>query len=81
MANTILSKSAFVQETQGQPHLMLPLPDLPVANTIQSNFIPQPANVLMPPVMYDVPLLANTLSLAAQLSVLRHLLLYENLLQ
>jgi hypothetical protein len=51
-----------------------------VDNTIQSNFIPQPTNVPIPPVMYDAPLLANASSMAAQSSVVQHLMLYENLL-
>ena len=81
MANTILSKNTYVPETQGQSHLLISLPTLPMSNTIQSNFIPQPTSVPVPPVMYDVPLLANTSSLAAQSSVLQHLALYENFLQ
>jgi hypothetical protein len=52
-----------------------------MANTIQSNLIPQPTNVLMPPVVYDVPLLANPSSLAAQSSMFQNLMLYHNLVQ
>jgi hypothetical protein len=78
MANTNLSKSTYVPETQGQSHQLFSLPTLPMANAIQSNFIPQPTNLPMPPV-YDVPLLAN-MSLAAQSPVLQHLMLYENIL-
>jgi hypothetical protein len=81
MANTFLSKSKYVPETQGQSHLLLSLPHLPVANTIQSNFIPQPTNVPVPPVLYDVPLLANASSLATQSSMFQRLMLYENILQ
>jgi hypothetical protein len=80
MANTILSESTYVPETQGQSHLLTSLPNFPVANTIQSNFIPQPTSLPVPPVLYDVPLLANASSLAAQSSVLQHLMLYEMLM-
>jgi hypothetical protein len=76
MANTILSKSTYVPETQGQSHL-ISLPNLPMANTIQSNLIPQPTNVLMPP----VPLLVDPLSLAAQSSMFQNLMLYHNFVQ
>jgi hypothetical protein len=80
MANTILSKSTYVPETQGQSHQLISLPNLPIANTIQSNLIPQPTNVLMPPLMYDVPLLVNP-SLAAQSSMFQNLMLYHNIVQ
>jgi len=81
MANTILSKSTYVPETQGQSPLLISLPNMPMANTIQSNLIPQPTNVLMPPVMYDVPLLANPSPLAAQSSMFQNLMLYHNIVQ
>ena len=79
MENTIPSKSTCVPETQSQSHLLISLPTLPMANTIQSNFVPQPTNFPMPPVMYDVRLLAD-MSLAAQSPMLQHLMLYENIL-
>jgi hypothetical protein len=59
---------------------MISLPNLPMDHTIQSNFIPQPTSVPILPVMYDVPLLANASSMAAQSSVLQHLMMYENML-
>jgi hypothetical protein len=73
MANTILPRSTYVPETQGQSHLLISLPNLPMVNAIQPNFIPQPTNLPIPPVMYDVPLHANTSSLAA--------LLYDSIVQ
>jgi len=51
-----------------------------MVNTIVSNVIPQSANMLIPPVIYDIPLIANTSSLAAKSSMLQNLWLYENLL-
>jgi len=69
----------YIPAMPGSLHPQMPLPNLPMANTMQSDFIPQPSNVLMQPVMYHDPLLASALSLTAQLSVLYHLL-YENLL-
>jgi len=81
MANTILSKSTYVPEPQAQSQLLISLPNLPMANTIQPNFIPQPTNVSIPPVMYDVSLLANASSLAAQTSVLQRYMLYDTILQ
>jgi hypothetical protein len=52
-----------------------------MANTIPSNFIPQPTDVPLLPVMYDVPLLATASSLAAQSSMLQQFALYETFLQ
>jgi hypothetical protein len=72
-------QSNYVPAMPGSSQTLLP--DVPMANTIVSNFIPQPTNVPIPPVMYDVPLLANASSLAAQSSVLQRLTLYENTLQ
>ena len=74
-AYTILSKSTYVPETQSQSHQLISLPTLPMVNTIQSNIIRQPTNLSMPPVMYDVPLLADV-SLAAHSPMLQHLMLY-----
>jgi len=81
MVNTILSKSTYVPEPQAQLQLLIPVPNLPMANTIQPNFVPQPTNVSIPPVMYDVSLLANASSLAAQTSVLQRFITYDTILQ
>jgi hypothetical protein len=74
MANTIVA-------AQGQSHPPTSLPTLPMRNTVPSNFISQPADVPILPIVCDVPLLANTSSLAAQSSVLQQLALYEHFLQ
>lgn len=76
----IVSNSTYVPGTQGQTHLLISLPTLPMDHTIQSNFVPQPTNMLVPPVVYDAPLLANASSLEAQSSMLQQLMFYENIL-
>ena len=74
-------QSNYVPAMPGSSHPQASLPNVSMANTVQPNFIPQPTNVPILPVMYDVSLLANALSLVAQSSVLQNLLLYENILQ
>jgi hypothetical protein len=67
-------QSKYGPAMSGISHRQTLLPDVPMANTIPSIFIPQPTNVPILPVMYDVPLLANASSLAAQ-----HCMLFENI--